>query len=88
MNGNEIMSSAVVGTPVEVIQEGATHTEEASEDDGVIRKLSDYMTLVEALPNGYILSRGQTGDYPLLPSALRKDSRGLGYFLVELLLTF
>lgn len=38
-----------------------------------ISKLSDYMAYVEDLPNGFTLSRGQSADYPLLPSALRLD---------------
>lgn len=41
-----------------------------------IYKLSDYMKYVETLPDKYSLSRGQSGNYPLLPSALRRDSRG------------
>ncbi len=41
-----------------------------------IKKLSEYTSYVEDLPNAFTLSRGQSGDYPLLPSALRKDSVG------------
>lgn len=39
-----------------------------------IDKLSEYMAFIENLPPGFCLSRGQSGDYSLLPSALRKDS--------------
>jgi hypothetical protein len=39
-----------------------------------IDKLSEYMAFIEELPSDFSLSRGQAGDYPLLPSALRKDS--------------
>ncbi|MDQ0972409.1 hypothetical protein QFZ31_002287 [Neobacillus niacini] len=46
------------------------------EQEEKITKLSEYMSYVEALPDVFSLSRGQTGDYPLLPSALRKDSKG------------
>ena len=38
-----------------------------------INKLSEYTAYVEDLPNEFSLSRGQSGDYPLLPSALRRD---------------
>lgn len=41
-----------------------------------IAKLSDYMAYVEQLPSEFSLSRGQSRDYPLLPSALRNDSKG------------
>lgn len=41
-----------------------------------IEKLSDYMEYVENLDSDFILSRGQDKPYPLLPSALRKDSTG------------
>lgn len=41
-----------------------------------ITKLSEYMTYVEGLSDSYSFSRGQPGDYSLLPSALRKDSKG------------
>jgi len=40
-----------------------------------IEKLSEYMEFVEELPREYTLSRGQSKDYPLLPSALRKDDK-------------
>ncbi|MDO6642140.1 FRG domain-containing protein [Shewanella sp. 5_MG-2023] len=40
----------------------------------IIDKLSEYMAFIEDLPTEFTLSRGQCGDYPLLPSALRKDS--------------
>ncbi|WP_019639972.1 FRG domain-containing protein [Paenibacillus fonticola] len=49
---------------------------QAPEHDGKIRKLSEYMSFVEKLPATFSLSRGQTGDFPLLPSALRKDNKG------------
>jgi len=39
-----------------------------------ISKLSEYASFVEGLPKEFCLSRGQSGDYPLLPSALRKDN--------------
>lgn len=42
----------------------------------VIKKLSDYMGYVEKLPDTFNLSRGQTEDFALLPSALRKDEKG------------
>lgn len=40
-----------------------------------IHKLSDFTSFVEDLPADFILSRGQSGDYPLLPSGLRKDRK-------------
>lgn len=40
----------------------------------IIDKLSEYMAFIEELPTEFTLSRGQGGDYPLLPSALRKDT--------------
>lgn len=40
-----------------------------------ISKLSEYTSFVEELPKEFSLSRGQSGNYPLLPSALRKDNR-------------
>lgn len=42
----------------------------------IISKLSEYSAFVEELPQEFSLSRGQCGDYPLLPSALRKDASG------------
>lgn len=42
----------------------------------IVDKLSEYMAYIEELPADFTLSRGQGGDYPLLPSALRKDSSG------------
>lgn len=39
-----------------------------------ISKLSEYTSFVEELPKEFSLSRGQSGDYPLLPSALRRDN--------------
>ncbi len=41
-----------------------------------ITKLSEYMEFVEGLGKGFSLSRGQSQNYPLLPSALRRDSSG------------
>lgn len=38
-----------------------------------IRKLSEYISYVEDLNESFFLSRGQSKDYDLLPSALRKD---------------
>jgi len=38
-----------------------------------IRKLSEYTSFVEELPKEFSLSRGQSQDYALLPTALRKD---------------
>lgn len=42
----------------------------------IVNKLSEYMAFIEELPTEFTLSRGQGGDYPLLPSALRKDASG------------
>jgi hypothetical protein len=42
-----------------------------------IESLSGFMQYVENLPSNFNLSRGQTGDFPLLPSALRKDERDI-----------
>ncbi|ENO3976292.1 FRG domain-containing protein [Aeromonas veronii] len=39
-----------------------------------INKLSEYTAFIELLPQEFTLSRGQSGDWPLLPSALRHDS--------------
>jgi len=44
--------------------------------DNKICKLSQYMEFVEKLPPLFSLSRGQSKDYPLLPSALREDDQG------------
>ena len=41
-----------------------------------IRTLSEYITILESIPVDYELSRGQSNDLPLLPSALRCDSDG------------
>ena len=41
-----------------------------------IEKLSQYIELVEGLEPRYSLSRGQSKDYPLYPSALRLDEGG------------
>ncbi|MGX4588385.1 FRG domain-containing protein [Paenibacillus chitinolyticus] len=39
----------------------------------LIEKISEFMEYVESLPRGFILSRGQTQSFDLLPSALRLD---------------
>lgn len=41
-----------------------------------IAKLSEYMAFVEGLDKDFCLSRGQSQDFPLLPSALRCDESG------------
>lgn len=41
-----------------------------------ITKLSEYMEFVEGLEKDFYLSRGQSQNYPLLPSALRRDESG------------
>lgn len=38
-----------------------------------IEKLSEFIEYVEKLPEGFILSRGQSKSYKLLPTSLRKD---------------
>lgn len=43
----------------------------------VIKKLSEYMSFVEKLPETFCLSRGQSNDYSLVPGAFRKDDRGI-----------
>lgn len=40
---------------------------------GPIEKLSEFTEFVESLPSEFILSRGQGGEYDLLPSAMRLD---------------
>lgn len=47
------------------------------QDEVVIKKLSEYMAYVEKLPETFCLSRGQSKEYPLIPGAFRKDSRGI-----------
>lgn len=42
----------------------------------VAESFSEYIEIVNSLPFEYCLSRGQSGEYPLLPSALRKDPAG------------
>ncbi|MCA1050989.1 FRG domain-containing protein [Priestia aryabhattai] len=49
---------------------------EDKEDSNTVYKLSDFMRFIEKLPEDFSLSRGQSGNYPLLPSALRKDKNG------------
>ncbi|HDR4909378.1 hypothetical protein COK36_19025 [Bacillus cereus] len=41
-----------------------------------IETLSGFMEYIEKLPEGFVLSRGQNRDLPLLPSGLRKDDNG------------
>jgi len=56
-----------------------------------VTSLKEFVEIVESLPSRFILSRGQSDDYNLLPSALRKDLRGnrlysnstIKYFLDE-----
>lgn len=42
-----------------------------------IEKLSEFTEFVESLPNEFILSRGQAGEYDLLPSSLRLDKSNI-----------
>ncbi|OCT15807.1 hypothetical protein A8709_09255 [Paenibacillus pectinilyticus] len=44
-----------------------------------IETLSEFMEYVENLPEGFILSRGQSRDFPLLPSGLRKKDGNRKY---------
>lgn len=56
-----------------------------------IESLSQYIKFIEDLPKDFSISRGQSRDLPLLPSGLRKDTKGtnkyrrgdLQYFLEE-----
>ncbi|MEQ4668620.1 FRG domain-containing protein [Providencia manganoxydans] len=41
-----------------------------------IHKLSEFVSYLEKLPNGFTLSRGHSKDYSLLPGAFRKSSDG------------
>lgn len=41
-----------------------------------ISKLSEFMEYVENLEEGFIMSRGQSGPYKLLPTAMREDALG------------
>lgn len=41
-----------------------------------IKKLSEFISFLENLPKGFILSRGHSQDYSLLPGAFRQDSDG------------
>lgn len=41
-----------------------------------IHKLSEFISFLENLPKGFILSRGHSQDYSLLPSAFRQDQDG------------
>lgn len=45
------------------------------QEEPKIKKLSEYMNYVEELSDAYCFSRGQPGDYSLLPSALRTDAK-------------
>lgn len=45
-------------------------------EDVVVKNLGEYLKFVEELPIEFSLSRGQEDNFDLLPSALRKDSRG------------
>lgn len=46
-------------------------------DDKIyIARLSDFMEFVENIEEGFIMSRGQSTPYQLLPSAMRKDEFG------------
>lgn len=42
----------------------------------IVHTLSEYISALQAIPIDYQLSRGQSNDRPLLPSALRCDSDG------------
>ena len=53
-----------------------------------VSKLSEYMAYVEELPSEFCLSRGQSKDYPLLPSALRTDSAGNRKYSKRVIRTF
>ena len=44
-----------------------------------IHTLPEYITVLESISIDYQLSRGQSNDLPLLPSALRRDSDGKCY---------
>lgn len=39
-----------------------------------IKKLSEFISFLENLPKGFVLSRGHSQDYSLLPGAFRKDT--------------
>jgi hypothetical protein len=41
-----------------------------------IHKLSEFISFLENLPKGFILSRGHSKDYSLIPGAFRKDLEG------------
>ncbi len=45
-------------------------------EEVTIENLSDYISFIDKLPVGY-LSRGQWKDLPLLPSAMRRDDKGM-----------
>jgi hypothetical protein len=53
-----------------------------------INKLSEYMAYVEELPSEFSLSRGQSNNYPLLPSALRVDKAGNRKFTKRVIRNF
>ncbi len=46
------------------------------DEEVYISKLSDFMEYVENLEEGFIMSRGQSAPYKLLPSAMREDATG------------
>lgn len=48
----------------------------SSTDSVNINKLSEFVSFLEKLPKGFILSRGHSKDFSLLPGAFRKDSSG------------
>lgn len=56
-----------------------------------VSSLKEFIGVIESLPPNFFLSRGQSDDYNLLPSALRRDLRGnriysnstIKYFLDE-----
>lgn len=56
-----------------------------------VERFSEYVEFIENLPEGFFLSRGQAGNYSLLPSGLRLDDNGnrkyskktLNYFIDE-----
>ncbi len=41
-----------------------------------VHTLSEYISVLQTIPIDFQLSRGQSNDRPLLPSALRCDSDG------------
>ncbi len=41
-----------------------------------VSSLQEFIDILDKIPTNYILSRGQTDDFDLLPSSLRKDKKG------------